>query len=182
MYSQILRVVLSTSTQCNCWEKKENTSLYMARFIFCSLTQSFRLWCLHLHMFLLGMLHGQDLDVLPCAPHPTQPSKQKPWYHQGSENLKTKARIGAGLSARVPPFMLFQVLVGSPQFHVSSAVSFENFQSWILAISVSECLFWHADGLRTSPVKLIFHKSTKWWPPPTKSSRHFDLWSYLTNV
>ena len=136
----------------------------------------------HIYMFLLGMLHGQDLDVLPCAPHPTQPSKQKPWYHQGSENLKTKARIGAGLSARVPPFMLFQVLVGSPQFHVSSAVSFENFQSWILAISVSECLFWHANGLRTSPVKSIFRKSTKWWPPPTKSSRHFDLWSYLTNV
>ena len=45
MYSQILRVVLSTVTQCNCWEKKENTSLCMARFIFCSLIQSFSLWC-----------------------------------------------------------------------------------------------------------------------------------------
>lgn len=58
----------------------------------------------HPHVFLLlGMLCGQDLGVLSCASHPTQPS-----------NLRTKARTGAGLSAGVPPFMLFQVPIGSP--------------------------------------------------------------------
>ena len=131
----------------------------------------------HLHMFLLGMLHGQDLGVLSYAPHPMQPSKQKPWYHQGSENLKTKARIGASLSARVPPFMLFQVPVGSPQFHVSSAVSFENFQSWILAISVLECLFWHADGLRTLTCvfNLFFSFPTSSFASANNTSKYWSL-------
>lgn len=98
----------------------------------------------HLRKFLLlGMLRRQDPGVLSCAPHPTQPSKEKPQYHQGSENLKTKARTGADLSARVPPLMLFQVPVGSPISYQFSSFfwkfSLLNFSYFSFRMSILTC-------------------------------------------
>lgn len=98
---------------------------------------------------LLGMLRGQDLGVLSCASHPTQSSNEKPWYHQGWENLRTKARTGAGLSARIPPFMFFQVPVGSPiscQFSsFFRKISLLNFSCSSFRMSILTC-WWTRDS------------------------------------
>ena len=124
---------------------------------------------------LLRMLHGQDLGVLSCASHPTRPSKEKPWHHQGWEDLRTKARTGAGLSARVPPFMLFQVPVGSPISCQFSSffwkISLLNFSCFSFRMSILTCR-WTRDSPCVFSLFLFFPTSSF-----SSASNTFKYWS-----
>ena len=115
MYSQILRVVLSTVTQCNCWEKKENTSLCMARFIFCSLIQSFSLWCptsTRVSSTENAAWAGPRCSVLCLTPHAA--IQRETLASARVRRPQDKSQNWGGFISQSSPFMLFQVPVGSP--------------------------------------------------------------------